>query len=306
MKVFITGATGFVGAHLTRLLVNEGCQVHAMVRSEKNLGHLQDVQDSINILFSDLNTQLRYEEYLNAIQPDLCFHLAWYAEPGKYLASPDNIQYLIDSLKLVSVLAECNCKRIVVAGTCAEYDHDLGYLSEHSPTRPGTLYAASKVALHTLLSQWVEQIDIELAWARIFYIYGPYENPRRFVPDIITTLLRGEPTRTTLGEQVRDYSHVGDVAQALWALGRSDLTGAVNIGSGLPVTNREIVLKVASILDRPELAKFGDLPYRPGDPMFVCADNRLLKGSTGWKVRYGIDAGLRNTIDWWREHLDDS
>lgn len=96
---------------------------------------------------------------------------------------------------------------------------------------------------------------------------------------------------------------MADVAAALWAVANSDLAGVVNIGSGLPVTNREIVLKIGAILQRPELVRFGDLPYRPGDPMFVCADVRRLRQNTDWQPAYDIDSGLLHTIEWWRKEL---
>ena len=306
MKVLLTGASGFVGAALARLLIQEGYQVHALVRPESDLSRIQDLGDSINILHGNLLSPEQVATCVEQVQPELCFHLAWYAEPGVYLSSPLNIQYVSASLNLATQLAKAGCQRLVAAGTVAEYDADYGYLSESTPTAPVTLYAASKVALYTLLQQLSRQLELDLAWARIFYIYGPYENERRFIPDIINTLLRNEPTRTTLGEQVRDYSHVEDVAGALLAVGRSDLSGPVNIGTGLPVTNRDIVLKIASLLDRPDLVKFGDLPYREGDPMFVCADNQRLVEATGWKPRFDLESGLENTVAWWREHLDAS
>ncbi len=306
MKVLLTGAPGFVGAALARLLIQEGYQVYALVRPESDLWRIQDLGDSINILHGDLLSPGQVATCVERVQPELCFHLAWCAEPGVYLSSPLNIQYVNASLNLASRLAEAGCRRLVAAGTVAEYDADFGYLSESTPTRPVSLYAASKVALFTLLNQLAKQIELTLAWARIFYIYGPYENERRFIPDIINTLLRNEPTRTTPGEQVRDYLHVADVARALSAVGRSDISGAVNIGTGLPVTNRDIVLKIGSLLDRPDLVKFGDLPYRSGDPMFVCADNRRLVEATGWRPRYDLERGLENTVAWWRERLDAS
>jgi UDP-glucuronate decarboxylase len=131
------------------------------------------------------------------------------------------------------------------------------------------------VALNTLLEQLAGQIDLEAAWARVFYVYGPKESEGRFFPAIIGAMLGGETIRTTGGEQVRDYLHIDDVAGALWALAESDLTGVVNVGSGVPVTNKQVVLAIADLLGRPDLVRFGDLPYREGDPMFVVADNRF-------------------------------
>lgn len=303
MRVLLTGASGFLGSHVARLLVHEGCQVFALARPGSDLWRLHDVQNALQFVVGDVLDGPQVTAAVQQAQPDLCLHLAWYAEPGVYLHSPRNVEYIGASLHLAARLAEAGCKRLVVAGTVAEYDADYGYLAESTPIRPVTLYAASKVATQTVLARLAEQIGLSTAWARIFYIYGPGENPKRFVPDVITTLLRGEPTRTTLGEQVRDYLHVADVAAALWAVARSDLAGVVNVGSGVPVTNRQIVQQIGAILERPELVRFGDLPYRAGDPMFVCADVRRLRMNTDWRQRYDVEAGLRQTTNWWRDQL---
>lgn len=303
MKVLLTGATGFIGSHLARLLLRDGCEVYALLRPESDLWRIRDLSDQLHLLTGDLLSQEQVTGCLERCRPELCFHLAWYAEPGKYLSSPLNVAYLNASLHLASCLAETGCRRLVVAGSVAEYDTERGYLSETSPTRPRTLYAASKLALYTVLAQLAPQLGLELAWARIFYVYGSYEDERRFIPAVISSLLRGEATKLTPGEQVRDYLHVEDVAGALWAVAQSGLSGVVNIGSGLPVTNKEIALRIGAILGRSELVKFGDLPYRSGDPMFVCADNRRFLKHTDWQPRHGIEEGLKQTTNWWKKRF---
>ena len=100
---------------------------------------------------------------------------------------------------------------------------------------------------------------------------------------------------------MRDYLHVEDVASALWAILQKNLSGITNIGSGVPVTNREVAIRIGNILGRPELVRFGDLPYRPGDPMFVCADTRRLREQAGWQPKYDLESGLRQTIAWWQK-----
>jgi UDP-glucuronate decarboxylase len=303
-RVLLTGASGFVGSHVARHLVQEGHDVFALVREQSDLSRLEGVQDAVHLVHGDLLDGDRIAAVVEQVHPDVCLHVAWYAEPGVYLHSPLNVHYISSSLHLATKLAEVGCRRLVVAGTCAEYDARYGYLSESTPTGPVTLYAASKVALQTVLAKLAEQIDLSVAWARIFYIYGPRESPKRFVPDIITTMLRGEPSRTTLGEQVRDYVHVEDVASGLWAVAQSELAGVVNLGTGVPVTNREIVRKVGEILARRDLVKLGDMPYRSGDPMFLCADNRLIREHTGWRPQVDIESGLRHTIEWWKTYIE--
>jgi UDP-glucuronate decarboxylase len=144
---------------------------------------------------------------------------------------------------------------------------------------------------------------METAWVRLFYQYGPYEHERRVVASVITALLRGETAKTTLGEQVRDFLHVEDVASAILAVTQSSLRGPVNIGSGKPVTIREIVAQIGDLLNRPEAIEWGAIPYHPSDPMFICANNRLLKTHTDWKPRYNLRDGLEQTIEWWLERL---
>lgn len=303
MRVLLTGATGFIGSHVARALVREGYEVFALIRQGSDPWRIQDLLPSLQVVPCDVIAADELDASIDRIRPELCLHLAWYAQPGVYLTSALNIQHLEASLSLATHLAKAGCKRLVVAGTCAEYDQSLGYLSETSALRPTTLYAACKVALHVALSHLATTTEMEVAWPRIFYVYGPLEDEQRLIPAVIGPVLRNQPTRLTAGEQIRDYLHVEDVADALLAVAQSSLTGPVNVGSGVPVTVRDMALRIGAILGRPELVRLGDLPYRPGDPMFVCANTRRLVESTGWTPRYTLDEGLRHTAEWWQAHI---
>ena len=142
-----------------------------------------------------------------------------------------------------------------------------------------------------------------LAWARLFYLYGPYEDPRRLVPAVTLALLEGRSVPTTAGEQLRDFLHVDDVARALVAVAESDLVGAVNIASGRPVTVREIVERLGHLVGRPELVELGALPYAPGDPMVVAADVAKLAG-TGFTPDWTLEEGLSDAVSWWKAELE--
>ena len=242
MKVFLTGASGFIGSHVAELLARQGHE----------LGQPADVG----------------------------IHLAWYVEPGKYLESPLNDKCRDDSIALIKSVA---CPRWVVAGTCFE-------------ETPTTRYARAKRDLYLAL----EQLGVNLAWPRLFYLYGPREHPKRFVPAVINALLAGKPAPLTTGEEVRDFLHVEDVASAIVAIAMSELTGIVNVGSSVPVTVREVATQIAGIIGRPELLQFGAYKPTATDPPSIVADNTRLR-STGWKPRYDLPTGLRATIEWWRQ-----
>jgi nucleoside-diphosphate-sugar epimerase len=157
------------------------------------------------------------------------------------------------------------------------------------------------VAAFSRMREGCEDTTTALAWARLFYLYGPGEDRRRLVPSVALALLRGEPARTTPGEQRRDFLHVDDVAGALVAVAQSNVVGGVNIGSGRAVAVREIVETLGAITERPDLVELGALPYAEGDPMLVEADNRRLTEECGFTPRWSLAEGLRDTVRWWSD-----
>jgi nucleoside-diphosphate-sugar epimerase len=285
VKVLLTGATGFIGSHVARALLHGGHEVHAVVRPTSDRRRIADIERALTIHTGEMDHV--------PIAPDLLIHLAWYAVPGRYLTAPENRDCLAASARLLRRVA---C-RAVFAGTCFEFDTTLGRLSEDSATKPTTLYAESKDALRR------EVVAREnAAWVRFFYQYGPWEDERRLVPSIMRALLRGEPQKLTPGDQRRDFLHVEDVAAAVCAIATSGLTGPVNVGSGHAPSVKEIAQTIATLAGRPDLLRFGELPYGPGEPMLIQADNATLR-STGWAPRYSLEDGLRHTLAWWRARL---
>jgi nucleoside-diphosphate-sugar epimerase len=306
MRIFLTGATGFIGSHVARLLVRHGHEVHALVREDSDPTRIADVVSQLRRVDGDLTAWDPLGARLQQIRPEVCLHLGWYVEPGKYLGSRTNLDMVAATLRLATLLADVGCRRFVGLGTCFEYDTARGYLAEDSPLGPVHLYSACKAGLALMLEQLGAATGMGIAWARLFYLYGPFEDERRLVASVIRALLRGEEARTTAGAQVRDFLHVEDVASALWALAQSAGVGPVNIGSGQPVTVRELVTRIGQIVGRPELVRLGGLPYTPQDPMFVCANNDRLTSATMWQPRYTLDEGLRQTVEWWRSRLRQS
>jgi nucleoside-diphosphate-sugar epimerase len=301
----VTGAGGWLGSHLVRWLINTSstddpkAAVFAMVRPGGDLSRLRDVQPSITLVECDLGDRSQLDPRLAAIRPDICFHFAWYAVPGLYLHSNENLAAVEASVYLALRLAELDCGRFVGVGTCFEYAMRRERLSESEPTEPRSLYAASKLAFALLLQQIAQAARMRWLWARVFYQYGPYEDPRRLVPTVIRALLAGEPALLTSGEQERDFLHVEDVASAIGTAAQSSLDGIVNIGSGTPLRVADVALAIGRMTGHPDLVRLGARPNDPSDPPFVCADpGRLM--STGWRPTYNLETGLANTIEWFR------
>src|SRR5574341_1139205 len=218
MRVFVTGASCFVGSHLTRILLDANCTVTVLAIPDDPLTRLADIIDRITVVRGALADRDLLHNTLKDFKPEACIHLAWYAEPGKYLYSPLNVPTLVDSIGLLEALIQNQCKQAIMVGTCAEYDTDVGLLKEDSPTKPVTIYAATKLSLALIGEQMTAGTGTHFTWARLFYLYGPQEDERRMIPSLIKKLHKGETFEATAGEQVRDYLHVEDVASALWFL----------------------------------------------------------------------------------------
>jgi nucleoside-diphosphate-sugar epimerase len=298
VKIAVTGASGFVGAQVVRALSQEGFEVQAIVRATSDPRRISGLP-GVQVVEADVLT-VEGRNTIAALRADACVHAAWYAEPGKYLSAPVNADLIHATLSLASSLASHGCRRFVGIGTCFEYDTNVGYLSEASPLGPTHVYSAAKAGTYLVLRQLLAATETQLCWARLFYLYGPDEHPRRLVSGITQALLRGEEARCTPGLQVRDFLHVEDAASAIRALVLSDVVGAVNVASGQPVTVASIVRQLAEHCGRPELVRLGALPYAAGDPMFVCADVRKLLAATGWVPRWSLTDGLGDAVAWWR------
>ena len=285
---------------MVRQLLDSGEDVVGLIRPGASRLRLAGAAKGLRIIEGDIADNAALGSNLASYKPERCIHLAWFAEPGKYLDAPENLDSLRVSLGLIEQLARFDCRHVVAVGTCAEYDIGPHKLTEDAPTRPSTLYAAAKLAFSLVAAKRLAQLGVGMGWARLFYLYGPYEDERRLVPAAINALLAGREFPCTPGKQVRDYLHVDDVASAITSLSRRCLSGDFNVCSGEPVTIATLMETVGDLLGRPDLVRLGVLPYRDWEPMFVCGDNRRLLTDTDWSPRYGLRDGLNSTIEWWR------
>ena len=206
------------------------------------------------------------------------------------------------TLALVRAFADAGGERAVCAGTCAEYDWTTGAatLAEDAPLRPATLYGVAKDATRRVLVAATGELGIDLAWGRVFFLYGPDEDEQRLVGSVASALARGERAATGDGTQLRDLMHVADVGAAFAALVDSDVRGAVNVASGEPRRLREVIEAIGRAAERPELLDVGALPPRAGDPDALVADVARLRDEVGFEPSIDLAEGLSGTVEWWR------
>jgi nucleoside-diphosphate-sugar epimerase len=284
-RVLVTGAGGFIGRHAVAALRERGFEVLAAGRAD-----------------GDLLSPGAPERLIAERRPTHLLHLAWNTEHGRFWSASDNLAWAQASLALYRAFVESGGERAVFAGTCAEYDWSQGICREDAtPLRPATLYGAAKHAVQSAVSAHAAEHGPPAAWGRVFFLYGPDEHPNRLVPAVIRGLLAGERVAVTHGRQVRDFMHVADVGGAFAALVDSEVTGAVNVAGGEPVTLREIVSTLAARLGREDLIGFGERAAPAGDPAVLLADVTRLREHVGVQPRYSLEDGLDETIAWWRD-----
>jgi nucleoside-diphosphate-sugar epimerase len=304
-RVLITGATGFIGRHCLPLLTERGYEVIAT--NNRPLSPELKSLPNVSWVVADLLDAMQTQQLIQQIQPVQLLHLAWYAVPGRYWTASQNLDWVRGSLNLSQSFANLPEKaerRLVIAGTCAEYDWRCGYCSEETtPLNPRTLYGTAKQTLGNLLESWAAQTGLSMAWGRIFWLYGPHELPARLVPAVIGGLLQGRTVPVSHGRQIRDFLHVADVASAFVELLESTVQGAVNIGSSDPVSIERIINSIAQQIGRPELIQWDAVKVAEDDPPLIVADNRKLLQATRWQAEYKLDTGLADTIEWWENQL---
>ncbi|HEY0322876.1 MAG TPA: NAD(P)-dependent oxidoreductase [Pyrinomonadaceae bacterium] len=299
-RVLLTGATGFIGRHCVPPLQARGFEIHAV---SSNVRDDERALSGIHWKRANLLSRDEVAELMASVQPTHLLHFAWEVTPGKFWASVENLRWVQASLDLLQEFASAGGSRVVMAGTCAEYDWRYGYCSEHlTPLAPRTLYGVCKHSLQMMVAAVAEQLNVSTAWGRVFFLYGTHESPQRLVPQVIRGLLQRERVGCTEGHQLRDFLYVEDVADAFVALLDSETEGAVNIASGKPVAVREIVTRIAEQLGGRELVAFGALPTPEDEPPLLVADTTRLNAEVGWKPAYNLDKGLTRTIEWWKSN----
>ena len=296
MRVLLTGAGGFVGSQVARALVERGDETLVVLRSSTPRDRIQDLVRRLRVLEADLEDESTLAGGFEGFRPEIVLHAAWYARPGDYLTSPENLRSLNVTTRLAQRAFAAGCRRFVGVGTCLEYAPSDSRRRDADPVEPKTLYAACKLAAWQVVRSLAGQHGAQSVWARLFHVHGPGEAPDRLVPSVARALAGGQPFDLSPGDQVRDQLHVKDVADALVHLAAGEATGVFNVCSGEPVTLRQVATAVGQALGRADLLRFGARCYAPGELMFLAGDPARLR-ATGWRPRVtDLAAGIADAV----------
>lgn len=239
-KILVTGATGFIGHHVVKWLVDRGYTVIATGTSEEKAKQFAWFR-SVTFLPCDYYTEEKdFYEFFG--KPDLLIHLAWRGLPN-YMMRFHLEENLPTEMRFLQSFAKSGKTKIVVTGTCYEYGIAEGCLSEDMPTNPTTVYGTAKDTLRRYLSFLSEEFGIPWNWIRLFFLYGEGQSPKSLLPQLDAAVARGNSEfPMSGGEQLRDYLPVEKVAEYICRIAIQNTTsGVVNCCSGEVISVRRLV-----------------------------------------------------------------
>jgi len=270
-RIVVTGATGLIGKHAVAALVAQGHDVHAIARQIPK-------QSMAGVTWHeyDLLGAIDLDSFFSKIQATHLLHFAWVTDHGKFWNAPENFDWKMASKTLIKAFHKNGGIRVVMAGSCAEYDWnnlDDGICREQTTAlKPHTLYGQAKLDTFRWLAEFSDDTDTSYAWGRVFLVFGTGEASERLVPSIIKALVSGQEAKCSSGTQVRDFLDAKNVGRAFAALLMCDVVGAVNVASGKARTIANVAKTLGEISGRADLIKLGALPDRTDDPAILVAD----------------------------------
>jgi NAD dependent epimerase/dehydratase len=312
-KVLVTGADGFIGSHLVEALMDRGCDVRAFVyyNSFNSWGWLDtlpaDKLKSLDVFAGDIRDPNGVAKAMEGC--DVVFHLAaLIAIPFSY-HSPDS--YVDTNIKgTLNVLQAANrlgTERVLVTSTSEVYGTaQYAPIDEKHPFQGQSPYSATKIGADRLAESFFRSFDTPVVIVRPFNTYGPRQSARAVIPTVITQLLSGE-TELRLGSltPTRDFNYVKDTAQGFIALAESDATVGqeINIATGVEHTIGDVANVLISELNPDARVVTDEQRLRPdaSEVFRLMGDNSKITTLTPWRPAYDLSAGLRDTIDWFKQ-----
>ena len=302
MKILVTGGAGFIGSHISTLLLDQGHEV--LVYDNLSKSSTNSLDSRSLFIKGELKDQEMLKKSLNGV--DAVVHLASFIEVSESVKNPlifaeNNI---LGSVSLLEAMRIANVKKIIFSSSACVYGtpKDLP-VTERAEILPDNPYGASKVAVESFLHTYHKLYGFDVVILRYFNPYGPGEMHKpetHAIPNFVKAALNKEKIPLFWkGEQIRDFIYVKDLAFAHIAPLKLSGFNIFNVGSEKGIKVIDVLDDISDILGY-EL-DFEDLGERPGDISAIYASSKQFKEKTGWSAKVDLKEGLRRTIEWYRK-----
>jgi UDP-glucose 4-epimerase len=308
MRVALTGGTGFVGANLVRALLRRGDEVHLLNRSSFTCWRIESVRKDVHVHVVDLADAAGTRAALDAARPDLVFHLAqhggyaWQVDAREMIAT----NYLA-GINLLYAVKDVGARLFVNTGSSSEYGAKPHATSESTVLEPNSDYAATKAAFTLHCQHWARREQRPARTLRLYSVYGPFEEPQRLIPRLLSFGLEGKLPPLAAPDTARDFVFVGDVVDACLRAADAALTdpGSIhNVCTGRQVTLSEAVETAQQALGFSAEPQWGTIAGRAWDTSVWVGDPARAARELGWRPKMTLEAGLRSFADWLEQERD--
>lgn len=307
-NILVTGADGFIGSHLTEMLVKEGANVKALslYNSFNYWGWLEDIEclDEVEVVCGDV----RDSAYCNTIAKgqDIIFNLAaLIAIPYSYIAPESYIDTNVKgALNICQAAINNNVQKVVHVSTSEVYGTAKYVpIDEKHPLQPQSPYSASKIGADSIVMSFHHAFGLDITIARPFNTYGPRQSARAIIPTIITQIAAGmKEIKIGDGTPTRDFNYVADTCLGLCLLGCCDQVNGeiINIGSNFEISVIDVLHKIKDIMgsDAQIICDVKRIRPKNSEVFRLWCDNTKIRNTTGFEPKYTLDEGLKKTIEW--------
>lgn len=307
-KVLVTGADGFIGSHLTELLLAEGANVRALnlYNSSNNWGWLEELaaSEQLEVVSGDICDPHYCEEICKDI--DVVFHLAaLIAIPYSYVAPTSYIRTNVEgTVNMLQAAKSQNVARFLHTSTSEVYGTAMYVpIDEKHPLQPQSPYSASKIGADNMALSFYNAFDLPVTIVRPFNTYGPRQSARAVIPTIISQIAAGAK-EIKLGDlsPTRDFNYVKDTALGFLKLAEAEncIGETVNIASNFEISIQDTLELIKELMQSDVEFITDKQRIRPGksEVFRLFGDNKKLLDLTGFKPSYGLENGLKETIAW--------
>jgi len=303
-RCLVTGASGFIGWHLIKNLIEESAEVSCIVEPGTGRGELESAGGISDIHTADLTDFGAVRRAVEAAKPSIVFHLAAAGVADPAIEPVRAIRVNVEGTVNLLLALNGSYELFINTDTCHAYGAGPAPLREIAPPAPIGVYAASKVAAWHFCNVFFRTQGWRIVTLRLFTVYGPRQSPRSLVPSVLLAGLRERELPMTGGEQRRDFIFIDDVVAGYLMTAENPASAGrtINLCSGRGISLRELVSMIES-LDVPLGVKFGALPYRQEEASEIVGDNSLAGEILGWEPKVGLEEGLGITVEWYRHTL---
>ncbi|MBQ4291376.1 MAG: SDR family NAD(P)-dependent oxidoreductase [Muribaculaceae bacterium] len=309
-KVLVTGADGFIGSHLTELLLAEGYDVRALsvYNSFNYWGWLEGISHPrLEVVSGDVRDAAFCRHI--ARDCDVIFHLAaLIAIPYSYVAPESYIDTNVKgTLNICQAAMDCGVKRLIVTSTSEVYGTaQYVPIDENHPRQPQSPYSATKIGADAIAKSFFNAFGLPVVIARPFNTYGPRQSARAIIPTIITQIASGK-REIMVGDltPTRDFNYVADTCRGFLAIARAEgVEGEeINIASGTEISMADTLATIARLMNADVKWTTDPQRVRPSrsEVFRLCGDNSKITSLTSWRPSFSIEEGLMRTIKWFTD-----